>query len=399
MIVRSDNRATDQLMNALGGPTVIDRWLRNHQLSGMRVDRTIASLLADRRDLHDIRDSSTPTAMINLLRLIDTGNALSPTSRALLLDMMRRCATGSNRIRGLMPPGVRVEHKTGTLNGYTGDVGYLTTPDGRRIAVVFFARGGVNRPAVISTAARAVYDTFGTPSAVGSPLIQARATNPYLQPRPQGQLGSPVVQARAQVPAATPAYQPRSPAPAGSTAVRARSQAPVGTRSSSRGLRASLEARSSRRVSRCRRPRRPTSRDPPLRQEAPPSGRDPRRRSEPRSSSRGRRASWEARSSRRVPRRRRPRRPTSRDPPLRQEAPPFRRDPRRRPEPRRPAAASGPGWHPGRSGACPGAGDQPCRSAAASGPGWQPRGPGARPAAGGNPHGPAAAPGPARQPL
>lgn len=99
-------------------------------------------------------------AMIDLLRLIDSGTALSASSRSLLLDMMRRCATGSNRIRGLLPPGAGVEHKTGTLNGYTGDVGFLTLADGRRIAVVFFARGGSNRPAVISTAARAIYDGF-----------------------------------------------------------------------------------------------------------------------------------------------------------------------------------------------------------------------------------------------
>ncbi len=161
MIVRSDNRATDLLMASLGGPSAIDRWMRSHNLSGIRVDRTIAQLLADRRDLRDIRDSSTPVAMLGLLRLIDRGNALSAESRHLLLDMMRRCATGSNRIRGILPAGATVEHKTGTLSGYTGDVGYLTTPEGRRIAVVFFARGGSNRPAVIATAARAIYDVFG----------------------------------------------------------------------------------------------------------------------------------------------------------------------------------------------------------------------------------------------
>jgi beta-lactamase class A len=167
MITRSNNRATDLLIITLGGPAVIDRWLRAHQLSGIRVDRTIAQLLHDRRDLRDIRDSSTPTAMLGLLRLVDSGDALSPASRALLLDMMRRCATGSNRIRGLMPAGTTVENKTGTLNGYTGDVGYLTLPGGRRIAVVFFARYGANRPAVISTAARAVYDAFGTGGLAG----------------------------------------------------------------------------------------------------------------------------------------------------------------------------------------------------------------------------------------
>lgn len=179
MITRSDNRATDMLIATLGGPGAIERWLRAHRIEGMRVDRTIAQLLGDRRDLRDIRDSSTPVAMLGLLRLIDTGDALSGESRARLLDMMRRCVTGSNRIRGLLPPGVHVEHKTGTLAGYTGDVGFLTLPGGRRIAVVFFARGGSNRPAVISTAARAIYDGFGV-EGIGNPpggrFVQAAST-------------------------------------------------------------------------------------------------------------------------------------------------------------------------------------------------------------------------------
>lgn len=173
MITRSDNRATDLLMATLGGPSAIDSWLRGHGLAGMRVDRTIAQLLRDRRDLRDVRDSSTPVAMLGLLRLIDGEGALTAQSRYLLRDMMRRCATGSNRIRGILPPGATVEHKTGTLSGYTGDVGFLTTPDGRRIAVAFFARGGTNRPAVIATAARAIYDALG--SAQPDPAFMAPA--------------------------------------------------------------------------------------------------------------------------------------------------------------------------------------------------------------------------------
>ncbi|HEX9963809.1 MAG TPA: serine hydrolase [Allosphingosinicella sp.] len=181
MIVRSDNRATDLLMASLGGPAAIDHWLRAHNLAGIRVDRTIAQLLSARRDLRDIRDSSTPTAMLGLLRLIDSGAALKPQSRYLLLDMMRRCATGSNRIRGILPPGATVEHKTGTLSGYTGDVGFLTSPSGRRIAVAFFARGGSNRPAVIATAARAIYDALAAqPLDTISALPSGReASGPY----------------------------------------------------------------------------------------------------------------------------------------------------------------------------------------------------------------------------
>lgn len=177
MITHSDNRATDLLMGTLGGPSAVDAWLRGHGLSGIRVDRTIAQLLSARRDLHDVRDSSTPIAMLGLLRLIDSEGALTSQSRYLLRDMMRRCATGSNRIRGILPLGATVEHKTGTLAGYTGDVGFLTRPDGRRIAVAFFARGGSNRPAVIATAARAIYDALGVAppgTSFGSPAAAVR---------------------------------------------------------------------------------------------------------------------------------------------------------------------------------------------------------------------------------
>ena len=170
MITRSSNPATDQLLAGLGGPAVVDGWLRSHGLTGIRVDRTIAQLLSARRDLRDIRDSSTPRAMLDLLRLVDSGRALSPASRALLMDMMRRCSTGSNRIRALLPNGAMVEHKTGTLDGYTSDVGFLTLSDGRRIAVAFFARYGSNRPAVIATAARVTYDAFAAQARAPWPL-------------------------------------------------------------------------------------------------------------------------------------------------------------------------------------------------------------------------------------
>lgn len=160
MLTRSDNYATDLLIRDLGGPGAVQQWLTWHGLSGIRVDRTIAGLLRARRDLRDDRDSSTPNAMVDLLRRLDTGTVLKPGSRSYLLAAMGRCITGKNRIRGLLPYGTPVENKTGTLNGYTSDVGFITLPDGRRIAVAMFARYGSNRPRTIAEAARAIYDGF-----------------------------------------------------------------------------------------------------------------------------------------------------------------------------------------------------------------------------------------------
>lgn len=160
MMIRSDNYATDILMRDLGGPRILQAWLTQQGIAGIRVDRNIAQLLASPRDLWDVRDSSTPKAMVDLLSRIDSGKLLQPKSRSYLLDVMARCQTGKNRMRALLPSWARVEHKTGTLNGYTSDVGFMTLRDGRRIAVAFFARGGSNRPATIAWAARAIYDGF-----------------------------------------------------------------------------------------------------------------------------------------------------------------------------------------------------------------------------------------------
>jgi beta-lactamase class A len=159
MLIHSDNRATDILLKDLGGPTAVHGWLQQNGIHGVRVDRTIAQLLSDKRDLWDRRDSSTPTAMVDLLRRIYKAEIVKPQSRNYLLDLMAQCQTGKNRIKALLP-GVPVEHKTGTLNGLSDDVGFITMPDGHRIAVAIFTRGGTDRPRTIAETARAIYDGF-----------------------------------------------------------------------------------------------------------------------------------------------------------------------------------------------------------------------------------------------
>ena len=160
MIIRSDNQATDQLLAALGGPVAIQRWLSSQNIPGIRMDRSIAQLLRERGHLADIKDVATPIAMVTLLNKLDNGTVLAPQSRAFLLGLMGRCATGTRRIRALLPAGTRVEDKTGTLDGITNDVGFITMPDGRRVAIAVFARGGRDRQPVIAEVARVIYNRF-----------------------------------------------------------------------------------------------------------------------------------------------------------------------------------------------------------------------------------------------
>jgi beta-lactamase class A len=78
---------------------------------------------------------------------------------------MRRCETGAARIKGILPPGTEVRHKTGTIGGTTNDVGIITLPgEAGHVALAVFVKSS-RRPStdvepVIAQIARAVYDYF-----------------------------------------------------------------------------------------------------------------------------------------------------------------------------------------------------------------------------------------------
>jgi len=160
MLIFSDNHAADILFKDVGGPTAVHRFLSQNGIHGVHVDRTIAQLLSAKRDLWDTRDSSTPMGMIDLLKSIYKGKIITPESRDYLLGVMAKCQTGRNRMKSMLPAGTPVEHKTGTLNGLADDVGFISMPDGHRIAVAIFTRGGSDRPRTIAAAARTIYDGF-----------------------------------------------------------------------------------------------------------------------------------------------------------------------------------------------------------------------------------------------
>lgn len=173
MITRSNNYATDGLLKVVGGPKAVNDWV--HNVAGIKdwnLDRDIATLVRDDgavnpAEVVDRRDSATPLAMAKLLTGIYKGQWLRPESRDVILGAMSRCRTGRHRIPAMMPDGVIVSHKTGSLNNTSSDVGIVETPDGRAFAVAIYVTGQGSRPnreARIAQIARAVYDGYLTES-------------------------------------------------------------------------------------------------------------------------------------------------------------------------------------------------------------------------------------------
>lgn len=168
MITRSSNPATDALIAAMGGVEPVNDWMRRAGITEFSLDRDIATLVRDNREFDartyiDPRDSASPEAMVQLLAGIYQGRWLSRESRNIIISAMERCRTGSTRIRGMMPSGVTVAHKTGTLHRVASDIGILTGPDGRSVAVAIYVTGQ-NSPTArnsrIARIARAVYDGY-----------------------------------------------------------------------------------------------------------------------------------------------------------------------------------------------------------------------------------------------
>lgn len=167
-LTRSDNHATDALLAAVGGPPAVNAWLRKSGITGIRIDRDIATLVRDDGAINpattiDTRDSATPAAMVRLLTGLYRGQWLSQSSRNVLLGTMQRCVTGKHRIPALLPEGVRVAHKTGTLSNTASDIGILEGPDGHAIAVAIYVTGQGSKPARdarIAELARTLYDNY-----------------------------------------------------------------------------------------------------------------------------------------------------------------------------------------------------------------------------------------------
>ena len=175
-LIESDNAANDKLMALAGGPEAVRRLLKEKGIEGI-------SLAEDERHLQahiagltwspelapygafnaararlpmDVRkaaldayidhpyDGANPRDVAMTLARLQAGKLLSRTSTQWILSTMAKATTGPNRLKGGLPEGWRIAHKTGTGQDFQGasiginDVGLVTAPDGKTKAVAVF---------------------------------------------------------------------------------------------------------------------------------------------------------------------------------------------------------------------------------------------------------------------
>ena len=168
MVSQSDNDACDILINFLGGPDQVEDYLTmTLKLKGINIEATEADMGKDWNVQYT--NWCKPKAMINLIDAFYTGKALMPASRDFLYKIMTETTTSPGRIKGLLPAGTVVAHKTGSsdtnaagVTAGTNDVGIITLPNGKHVAIAVFITNSnadaATRDAVVAKIAKAVYD-------------------------------------------------------------------------------------------------------------------------------------------------------------------------------------------------------------------------------------------------
>ncbi len=166
-ISESDGAASDALMKLAGGPGAVQAYLTELSIKDMIVLDTEVTLTQDTTARY--RNWATPEASVALLRALHERRGLSESSQALLLKFMTESKPGQKRLKGLLPAGTAVAHKTGssgTVSGVTAatnDIGIITLPNGKRVAIAVFVaespRDEATREGVIAKMAKAVFES------------------------------------------------------------------------------------------------------------------------------------------------------------------------------------------------------------------------------------------------
>ncbi|MCX2453831.1 class A beta-lactamase, subclass A2 [Pedobacter sp. PLR] len=172
-VALSDNNGCDILMRLLGGPKPINDYIHSLGIKDVAIK-------ANEEEMHkewnvQFSNWSTPKAITDLLVKFYTKNLLSKESFNFLWTTMVETSTGVNRLKGQLPKGTIVGHKTGTsdtnkagITSAINDMGIIRLPNGKHYAIAVFVCNTKENEAtnekIISDISKLVWDYFNKKS-------------------------------------------------------------------------------------------------------------------------------------------------------------------------------------------------------------------------------------------
>lgn len=168
-VAESDGTACDVLIRLMGGPAMVQQYLRSLGIADMHIATTEMVQISD--DWVQYQNWCRPMATTILLKKLYNDHVLSKISTLMLLKWMEESVPGSQRLKGNLPSGTIVAHKPGTsgtfdgLTRATNDVGIITLTNGKHLAISVFVSDAYGTMAekekLIADIAKLLFDCYG----------------------------------------------------------------------------------------------------------------------------------------------------------------------------------------------------------------------------------------------
>lgn len=173
-VSHSDNTACDVLIRLIGMPNMVEEFIKKSGIQDIQITFNEEEMQAKWENM--FQNWTTPKAASETLRLFyeNKNNLLSKTSYDFFWKTNKETTTGKNRIKGQLPEGTIVAHKTGWsgTNKETGitaavnDIGIVFLPNGEYFIISVFVSESKEsidtNEKIIADIAKATYDHYTT---------------------------------------------------------------------------------------------------------------------------------------------------------------------------------------------------------------------------------------------
>lgn len=168
-VSQSDNNGCDILFDLVGGPDSVNNFIHKNGISDI-------SIVSTEQEMHQdwniqFENWTTPLAAVEILDSFYHKQILSDSSTEFLFQLLAETTTGPNRIKGKLPVGAEIAHKTGGsgkndlgISSAVNDIGIVQLPDGTRFAIAVFVTNSTEEEEVneqiIAEISLAVFNYF-----------------------------------------------------------------------------------------------------------------------------------------------------------------------------------------------------------------------------------------------
>ena len=142
-VAQSDNNGCDLLFRLIGGTKVVNDYMHGIGIKNIEIKATEQEM--SREWNVQFTNWTSPLAAVQLLRKFEEGKILSEDSRAFLWETLLGTTTGNKRLKGDLPQGTPVAHKTGSSGKYkngisaaVNDIGIVVLPNGKHFLISVF---------------------------------------------------------------------------------------------------------------------------------------------------------------------------------------------------------------------------------------------------------------------